>query len=139
MTDFDAQINSRTSARNVNSKYGEVGKKSAGQLYKDYVKWCKERMPHMGVMPFKDWIRWAKEKGLVAAGGGVRSADGSENSVGEEKVIKVVKKTGKAVAVVLMCLGIGTIVLSYMKFPIGGQPAQPGTAPAPAPTVPPSV
>lgn len=137
MTDFDAQINSRTSARNVNSKYGEVGKLSAGQLYKNYVRWCKERMPHMAVMSFKEWIKWAKEKGIVPKGN--MNADGSENSVGEEKVIKVVKKTGKSVALVLMCLGIGAIVLSYVKFPIGGQPTQPGSSPAPAPAVPPSV
>lgn len=112
MTDFDSEIG-KIDSREVNKKYGEVKKLTTQQLYRNYAAWMKERQPNVVPMSFKEWINWAKDKGVVKK----FAADAVE----EEKVTKVVKKTSKTVAVIMILLGVGAMALTFVNFKTGEQ------------------
>lgn len=113
MTEFDNQINSRVESKEVSHKYGEVKKMSTQQLYRNYKKWMQEKKPGEVIMPFKHWIVWAKKNGVVksfAADGGGRE------EVQDEKVTKIVKRSGRSVAVVMILLGVGFLAMNFVSF-----------------------
>lgn len=109
MTEADEQINN-IGTREVNPKYGEVKKLTTQQLYRNYKKWMEEKNPGKDIMPFKHWIRWAKEKGVVRN----FAADAADHE--EEKVTKIVNRSGKTVAVVMILLGVGFLAMNFIKF-----------------------
>lgn len=112
MTEFDEQIG-KIDTKEVNKKYGEVKKLSTQQLYRNYASWMKEKQPNVVPMSFREWITWAKQKGIVKSFGA--------DAVSDEKVTKVVKRTGKTVAVVMILLGVGFLAMNFVKFKTGEQ------------------
>lgn len=111
MTEADEQINN-IGTREVNPKYGEVKKLTTQQLYRNYKKWMEDKNPGVAIMPFKHWIKWAKDKGVVKN----FAADAADHEKEDEKVTKIVNRSGKTVAVVMILLGVGFLAMNFIKF-----------------------
>ena len=95
-------------------EYGNVFSQSPNANYRRYLSWFDKKYGKTKPrLSFKEWLKWAHEQEVVARISA--DAEPTEDAEETEKVVKVVNKTGRNIAILIMVAASIGFIVAFTK------------------------
>lgn len=114
MNQEEQELDSVDTARH-HGEFGNIFKASPNAMYRKYRSWFDKKYGTLKKpLSFKEWLKWAHEKEMVKK----RSVDATPAAVEREeteKVVEVVKNTGKKIAMLVAVVASIGLIMAFAK------------------------